>query len=147
MTWAVLIPIILVSILKIVVTCLPTGTVNWLLRKFETHTKLNENEVTVTLGGKRLEGNEKINVVNYFNEGIFIKKHYIHPGSEQNYLQPENSGTPIIINVNEGKRNVRLLLYSYSDRIDVVKQYRKKVVAYSLISEKLQESPFALQAQ
>ncbi|MGN7177615.1 YfmQ family protein [Cytobacillus firmus] len=68
MTWAVLIPIILVSLLKIVITCLPTGTVNWLLSKFETHSKLKEEDVTVTFGDKILESEEKIKFINQFNE-------------------------------------------------------------------------------
>ncbi|MBT2686684.1 hypothetical protein J7I93_00645 [Bacillus sp. ISL-47] len=146
MTWAVLIPIILVSLLKIVVTCLPTGTVNWLLRKFETHYKLNEENVTVTFGDKKLEGEEKIMLINHFNDGIFIKKHYIHPGNEQSYLHPVNSGIPIVIDYKRGRLDVMLFIYAYNDRIDVVKQYKKKVIAYSLMSEKLQNSFLAVQA-
>lgn len=145
MTWAVLIPIILVSLLKIVITCLPTGTVNWLLSKFETHSKLKEEDVTVTFGDKILESEEKIKFINQFNEGIFIKKHYIHPGNEQNFLSPSKAGTPVIMDVKRGETNLRIIVYSYSDRIDVVKQYRKKVVAYSLISEELQHSRLAVQ--
>ncbi|MCM3092612.1 MULTISPECIES: YfmQ family protein [unclassified Cytobacillus] len=144
MTWAVLIPIILVSLLKIVITCLPTGTVNWLLSKFETHSKLKEEDVTVTFGDKILEGKEKIKFIDQFNEGIFIKKHYIHPGNEQNFLSPPKAGTPVIMDVKRGETNLRIIVYSYSDRIDVVKQYRKKVVAYSLISEELQHSRLAV---
>lgn len=147
MTWAVLIPIILVSLLKIVITCLPTGTVNWLLSKFETHSKLKEEDVTVTFRDKILEGEEKIKFINQFNEGIFIKKHYIHPGNEQNFLSPSKAGTPVIMDVKRGETNVRIIVYSYSDRIDVVKQYRKKVVAYSLISEELQHSRLAVQGR
>lgn len=83
MTWAVLVPLILVSLLKIVLTCMPTSTVNWLIRKFETHSRLDVKEVTVTIGDNRLEDEEKLQIINQFNEGIFIKKHYIHPGNEQ----------------------------------------------------------------
>ncbi|MDA6161938.1 YfmQ family protein, partial [Escherichia coli] len=75
MTWAVVVPIILVSLLKIVLTCMPTGTVNWLIRKFETHSKLDEKEVSVTIGDNRLKDEEKFQFINQFNEGIFIKKH------------------------------------------------------------------------
>lgn len=109
MTWAVLIPIILVSLLKIVITCLPTGTVNWLLSKFETHSKLKEEDVTVTFGDKILEGKEKIKFIDQFNEGIFIKKHYIHPGNEQNFLSPPKAGTPVIMDVKRGKQTSGLL--------------------------------------
>ncbi|MGN7177142.1 hypothetical protein BK139_14600 [Paenibacillus sp. FSL R5-0490] len=142
MTWAVLVPIILVSLLKIVLTCMPTGTVNWLIRKFETHSRLDEKEVTVTIGDNRLEDKEKLQIINQFNEGIFIKKHYIHPGSEQLFLRPEFSGIPIVIEFLE--RDDKLFVYSYKDRIDVVKQRRKKVIAYSLISDSLQNSSLAI---
>lgn len=142
MTWAVLVPIILVSLLKIVVTCMPTGTVNWLIRKFETHSRLDVKEVTVTIGDNRLEDEEKLQIINQFNEGIFIKKHYIHPGNEQLFLQPEISGIPIVIEFLQGDETV--FVYSYNDRIDVVKQRRKKVIAYSLISDSLQSSSLAI---
>jgi hypothetical protein len=144
MTWAVLVPIILVSLLKILLTCLPTGTVNWLIGIFETHSKLNEKDVTITISGMRLEGEEKLSIINYFNEAIFIKKHYIHPGTEQIFLHPVNSGTPIVIDVKSRNKNVRLWIYNYNDRIDVVKLNKKKVIAYSLISESLQNSFLAV---
>ncbi|MBG9655175.1 YfmQ family protein [Cytobacillus firmus] len=144
MTWAVLVPIILVSLLKIVLTCMPTGTVNWLIRKFETHSRLDEKEVTVTIGDHRLEDKEKLRFINQFNEGIFIKKHYIHPGNEQLFLQPEKCGTPIVIEFLD--RDDKLFIFSYKDRIDVVKQRRKKVIAYSLISDSLQNSSLAINA-
>lgn len=144
MTWAVLVPIILVSLLKIVVTCMPTGTVNWLIRKFETHSRLDVKEVTVTIGDNRLEDEEKLQIINQFNEGIFIKKHYIHPGNEQLFLQPEISGIPIVIDFLQGDETV--FVYSYNDRIDVVKQRRNKVIAYSLISDSLQSSSLAIRA-
>lgn len=144
MTWAVLFSIIFVSLLKIVLTCMPTGTVNWLIRKFETHSRLDVKEVTVTIGDNRLEDEEKLQIINQFNEGIFIKKHYIHPGNEQLFLQPEISGIPIVIEFLQGDETV--FVYSYNDRIDVVKQRRKKVIAYSLISDSLQSSSLAIRA-
>ncbi|GAA2699865.1 hypothetical protein GCM10009865_06300 [Aeromicrobium ponti] len=101
-------------------------------------------DVTITISGMRLEGEEKLNIINYFNEAIFIKRHYIHPGNEQNFLHPVNSGTPIVIDVNSRNIDVTLWIYSYNDRIDVVKLYKKKVIEYSLISESLQNSFLAV---
>ncbi|MEH7097220.1 YfmQ family protein [Neobacillus vireti] len=138
MMWTI-ISIILISLLKILVTCLPTGTVEWLIKKFETHSKLNVENITLTIDGKYLNGEEKIKVINEFNEATFIKKHYIFPGMEEVILKPEDSKTPIIINTKTGKKEVRLFLYRYNDRVDVVKQYNKKLVAYSLLSENLQK--------
>ncbi|MEY2194230.1 YfmQ family protein [Neobacillus sp. BF23-41] len=144
MTWAV-ISIILLSTVKILMTCLPTGPVEWLIRKFEIHSKLSEPNVTVTIDGKLLEGKDKNQVIHSFNEATFIKQHYIFPGTEELYLHPENSETPLVIDTKKGKKDVRLFVFSYNDRIDVVKQYKKKVVAYSLLSDHLQKSSLALQ--
>ena len=145
MTWAV-ISIILLSIVKILMTCLPTGPVEWLIRKFEIHSKLSENNATVTIDGKLLDGEAKIKVINNFNEAIYLKQHYIYPGTEDLFLHPENSGSPIVIDTKRDKTDVRLFVFSYNDRIDVVKQYKKKVVAYSLLSDNLQTSSLAVQA-
>lgn len=144
MTWAV-ISIILLSIVKILMTCLPTGPVEWLIRKFEIHSKLSEPNVTVTIDGKLLKGIDKIQVIHSFNEATFLKQHYIFPGTEELYLHPENSETPLVIDTKRGKKDVRLFVFSYIDRIDVVKQYKKKVVAYSLLSDHLQKGSLAVQ--
>lgn len=136
MIWAIL-SIILICIVKILMTCLPTGAVEWLISKFEIHSKLSDANVTVTIGGKRLEGEDRIKVINYFNEATFLEKQYIFPGNEELYLHPENSETPLVIDTKRGKKDVRLFVYSYNDHVDVVKQYKKKVVAYSVLSNSL----------
>ncbi|MGG1678283.1 YfmQ family protein [Neobacillus sp. NRS-1170] len=137
MTWTVL-SIILISMVKIAMTCLPTGPVNWLIRKFEIHSKLSEENVTITIDGKRLEGADKIQIINDFNEATFIKQQYIYPGTEEFYLYPENHRTPIVIETKYGKKDMTIYLYHNKDQVDVVKQYKKKVIAYSLFSDRLQ---------
>jgi len=144
MTWAV-VSIIIVSTIKILMTCLPTGPVEWLIRKFEIHSKLNETDVTITINGKSLVGGEKLQVIQHFNEAAYLKQHYIYPGTEELFLHPENSNTPLVIDTKSGKKDVRLFVFSYNDRIDVVKQYKKKVIAYSLSSEPLQKSTLEVQ--
>ena len=139
MTWPVLILTIILSLLKLLVTCLPTDAVNWILSKFKIHSEISDADAIVTFDGKRLEGEDKIQVLNYFNEAKFLKKNHIFPGNEKLFLHPENSGTPIIIDVKRRKNDVRLYVYIYNDHVDVVKQYKNKVVAYSLLSESLQE--------
>ena len=139
MTWPVLILTIILSLLKLLVTCLPTDAVNWIMSKFKIHSEISDADAIVTFDGKRLEGEDKIQVLNYFNEAKFLKKNHIFPGNEKLFLHPENSGTPIIIDVNRGKNDVRLYVYIYNDHVDVVKQYKNKVVSYSLLSESLQE--------
>jgi len=144
MTWAV-VSIIIISTIKILMTCLPTGPVEWLIRKFEIHSKLNETDVTITIDGKNLVGEDKLQVIHYFNEATYLKQHYIYPGTEELFLHPENSNTPLVIDTKSGKKDVRLFVFSYNDRIDVVKQYKKKVIAYSLASEPLQKSTLEVQ--
>ncbi|MCT4476124.1 YfmQ family protein [Peribacillus frigoritolerans] len=140
MTLPVLILTIILSLLKLLVTCLPTDAVNWIMSKFKIHSEISDANSIITFDGKRLEGEDQIQVINYFNEAKFLKKNHIFPGNEQLFLHPENSGTPIVIDTKRGKNDVRLFVYSYNDHVDVVKQYKKKVVAYSLLSESLQES-------
>jgi hypothetical protein len=138
MIWTV-VSIILVCIVKILMTCLPTGPVEWLIRKFAIHTIISDENATVTFDGKRFEGEDKIRVIKSFNEAIFLEKQYIYPGTEELFLHPKNSETPIIIDSKRGKTNIRLFLFQYTDRVDVVKQYKKKVIAYSLLSDSLQK--------
>jgi len=138
MIWTVL-AIVLVSIIKLLVTCLPTGPVEWLIRKFEIHSKLNEAEATITLDGRRLEGEAKSQVIHEFNEALFLKKHYIFPGTEEAYLYPEDSEAPLVIDTKKGMKDVRLFVYRYHDHVDIIKQSQKKVVAYSLLSDRLQK--------
>ncbi|MED3993638.1 YfmQ family protein [Peribacillus frigoritolerans] len=139
MTWPVLILTIILSLLKLLVTCLPTDAVNWIMSKFKIHSEISDADAIVTFDGKRLEGEDKVQVLNYFNEAKFLKKNHIFPGNEKLFLHPENSGTPIIMDVKRGKNDVRLYVHIYNDHVDVVKQYKNKVVAYSLLSESLQE--------
>ncbi|MBK5461851.1 MULTISPECIES: YfmQ family protein [unclassified Peribacillus] len=139
MTLPILILTILLALLKILVTCLPTDAVNWIISKFKLHSELSDANAIVTIDGKRLEGEDKIQVINYFNKAIFLKKNHIFPGNEQLFLHPENGGTPLIIDTKRGKTDVRLFVYIYNDHVDVVKQYKKKLIAYSLLSDSLQE--------
>ncbi|OAS82125.1 MULTISPECIES: YfmQ family protein [Metabacillus] len=133
MTWPFVILLILAGLLKIVVTCLPTGVVEWLISKYELHQKLSNETVTVTIDGKHLVGTDKIQVINYFNEALYLERYY---------TSLENSVTPLIIDTPRGKNNIRLFVYIYNDRVDVVKTFKKKVVAYRLRSDNLQKRSF-----
>ncbi|MGE7685248.1 YfmQ family protein [Peribacillus simplex] len=139
MTLPVLILTIILSLLKILVSCLPTDAVNWIISKFKIHSEISDENAIVTFEGKRLEGEEKIQVINYFNNARFLKKNHIFPGNEQLFLHPGNSGSPLVIDTKRGKKDVRLFVYIYNDQVDVVKQYKKKVISYSLFSDSLQE--------
>ncbi|MGG3560053.1 YfmQ family protein [Neobacillus rhizosphaerae] len=143
MMWTI-ISIIVISLLKILMTCLPTGTVEWIIKKFDVHSKLIDQEVTVTLDGKLIEGEEKKQIIHDFNKAVFLDKQYIFPGTEELYLHPENSGPPIVIDSQKGKHATRLFVFRYEDHVDVVKQYKKKVAAYSILSDSLQKCSFSV---
>ncbi|WP_223592321.1 YfmQ family protein [Neobacillus bataviensis] len=134
MTWTV-VSIILISLVKILMTCLPTGPVNWLMSKFQVHSKLSAEDVTITYDGYNLEDEDKTQIIHSFNEAIFMKQQYIYPGTEDFYLHPENGDTPLVIDTKSG----RLFVYTHEDHVDVVKQSKKKVIAYSLFSDYLQK--------
>lgn len=130
---------IISTIIIICSTSLTNNQVERLISKFEIHPKLSDENVIVTINGKRQEGKDKIRVINDFNEALYLKKHNIIRGTEKLYLHPENSGTPLIIDTKIGKKDIRIFVYRYNDRVEVVKQYKKKLVAYSLLSDKLQK--------
>lgn len=130
MTWTFVLLLILAGLGKVLLTCLPTGVVEWLISKFELHPTLNDEMVTITIDGKRLEGEDKIQVIHDFNQARFLNKYDVHP---------ENSGTPLVIDMKKGKNNVKLFVYSHNDHVDVVKKYKKKVSAYRLRSDSLQK--------
>ncbi|ODA06843.1 YfmQ family protein [Paenibacillus polymyxa] len=143
MTWIAVVSIVVISLIKILLTCLPTGAVEWILRKFEIHSKLSDASAAVSLGGKRLEGEDKRRVIDDFNEAVFIERHYIYPRDEERYLHPQNGADPLVIKTRKGKKDVTVFVYSYEDHVDVVKQQKKKVVAYSVLSDSLQKRSMA----
>ena len=138
MTTTALVLTILASLIKLLLTCLPTDAVNWILKKFELHFKLDQADALLTMAGKSLEGEEKLQVIESYNEAKFLKEKHIFPGNEQLFLQPEDGGTPLVVDTKQGKKEVRLHVFIYNDRVDVVKQYKKKLRAYSLSSDILQ---------
>ncbi|HWJ79726.1 MAG TPA: YfmQ family protein [Niallia sp.] len=137
MTLTVFLVTLFVCIIKILMTCLPTGVINWLTQKYKMHPTLIEEEVNITIDGKELETKHKKQVVDYFNQAIFSERYNIFPGNEELYLHPENNDKPIVIDW--AKRNITLYVYQYEDRVDVVKQHNKKIIAYSLFPVPFQE--------
>ncbi|WP_285769456.1 YfmQ family protein [Peribacillus sp. SI8-4] len=145
-TTAIIITIIL-SVIKLLASCLPTSTVNWILKKFELHFELSHANTSLTIQGKRLEGEDKQQVIEHYNEAKFLKKQHIFPGNERLFLQREDGGTPLIVDTKQGKKDIRLHVFIYNDHIDVVKQYKKKLAAYTLSSDNLQERSMQLSSE
>jgi hypothetical protein len=132
------------SIVIIVSSSLTNNAVERLISKFEIHPKLSSTNVNVTINGKRLEREDKEKVISDLNESFFLKKHNILRGTEELFLHPKNSETPFVIDTKIGKKDIRIFVYCYNDRVEVVKQYKKKLIAYSLRSDKLQKRSYFL---
>jgi len=137
MTAGMIITLVIGSIIKLLMSP-PSAAVAWGLSKIELHKKLDSKDVTVTFNGRDLEEEEKIRFTDYFNKASFLKKHYIFPGNEKLFLQPESNVTPFVINIKRGKKDVNFFVFSYDNHVDVVKKYKEKVVSYSISSEYLQ---------
>ncbi|PFN24183.1 YfmQ family protein [Bacillus cereus] len=134
-TWFI-VTLFIFGALKVLVSSMPTSVVESIISRFELHQKLDEEHTTVSLDGKNIEGEKKTQVIHEFNEALFLDKHYFPPRGE---------GTPIIIETKKGKRIITLSIYSYEEHVDVIKQYKKNVVAYRLRSKSLQTlAPLAL---
>ncbi|CAM3804561.1 hypothetical protein BAQ48_25600 [Bacillus luti] len=134
-TWFI-VTLFIFGALKVLVSSMPTSVVESIISRFELHQKLDEEHTTVSLDGKNIEGEKKTQVIHEFNEALFLDKHYFPPHGE---------GTPIIIETKKGKRTITLSIYSYEEHVDVIKQYKKNVVAYRLRSKSLQTlAPLAI---
>ncbi|MEA1009006.1 YfmQ family protein [Bacillus cereus] len=129
-TWFI-VTLFIFGALKVLVSSMPTSVVESIISRFELHQKLDEEHTTVSLDGKNIEGEKKTQVIHEFNEALFLDKHYFPPHGE---------GIPIIIETKKGKRTITLSIYSYEEHVDVIKQYKKNVVAYRLRSKSLQTS-------
>ncbi|EJQ47065.1 hypothetical protein IEE_01688 [Bacillus cereus BAG5X1-1] len=127
-TWFI-VTLFIFGALKVLVSSMPTSVVESIISRFELHQKLDEGNTTVTVDGESIEGEMKLQVIHEFNEALFLDKHY---------FPPQGNGTPLVIETKIGKKTIKFSLYSYEEHVDVIKQYKKKVVAYRLRSKSLQ---------
>ena len=135
-TWFIVL-LVVFGAFKIIVSSLPNSVIESIISRYETHPQLDEENVTVTINGNSLEGEKKSQIINDFNEGLFLDRYY---------APPQNEGTPLIINAKRGKKDFTFYIYSHEEHVDVVKQHKKKVVAYSLRSKNLQNSDMFVSA-
>ncbi len=133
-TWFI-VTLFIFGALKVLVSSMPTSVVESIISRFELHQKLDEENTTITVDGESIEGEMKLQVIHEFNEALFLDKHY---------FPPQGNGTPIVMETKKGKREIRFSIYSYEEHVDVIKQYKKKVVAYRLRSKSLQSRSVAV---
>ncbi|WP_353856516.1 YfmQ family protein [Bacillus sp. Bos-x628] len=141
MVWVVS-SLVVFSLLKLLVTSLPSGVVERLLSRFAVHAKVTGDQTNITFQGRPIGDQQKSEIIQHFNEAIFIERYYIYPGDEKRFLQPNDGPTPLMMQTKLGKQDVTLYLFHYDDHVDVVRQYthkpKKKLTAYRLRSEPLQ---------
>ncbi|MBE7119045.1 YfmQ family protein [Bacillus cereus] len=135
-TWFIVM-LVVFGAFKIIVSSLPNSVIESIISRYETHPQLEEENVTITFNGNDLKGEDKQQIIHDFNEGLFLDRYY---------APPHNEGTPIIINAKRGKKDFIFYIYSHEEHVDVVKQHKKKVVAYSLRSKNLQNSDMFVSA-
>ncbi|EOP27787.1 hypothetical protein COM21_05630 [Bacillus toyonensis] len=135
-TWFIVL-LVVFGAFKIIVSSLPNSVIESIISKYETHPQLEEENVTVTINGKSVEDEKKSQIIHDFNEGLFLDRYY---------APPQNESTPLIINAKRGKKDFTFYIYSHEEHVDVVKQHKKKVVAYSLRSKNLQNSDMFVSA-
>ncbi|CAM4056188.1 YfmQ family protein [Bacillus manliponensis] len=136
MTWFFIVSLILMAAFKILVASMPNSVVEKIIRHFELHPVLDDTNASVTINGSTLKDTDKTKIIRQFNEALFLEKYY---------FPPQHEGTPVVINSKKGKRDVTFFLYNDEDHIDVIKQYKKKAVGYSLRSKDLQDNPLFTQ--
>ena len=134
-TWFI-VTLFIFGALKVLASSMPTSVVESIISRFELHQKLDEENTSISIDGKNIEGEKKLQVIHEFNEALFLDKHYFPPRGE---------GTPIVIDTKKGNKEIRFSLYSHEEHVDVIKQYKRKIVAYRLRSKSLQtRAPLAI---
>ncbi|MGW6192686.1 YfmQ family protein [Bacillus cereus] len=135
-TWFIVM-LVVFGAFKIIVSSLPNSVIESIISRYETHPQLEEENVTITFNGNDLKDEDKKQIIHDFNEGLFLDRYY---------APPQNEGTPLIINAKRGKKDFTFYIYSHEEHVDVVKQHKKKVVAYSLRSKDLQNNDMFVSA-
>ncbi|MFS0656443.1 YfmQ family protein [Bacillus sp. 179-C3.3 HS] len=141
MVWVVT-SLVVFSLLKLLVTSLPSGVIERLFNRYAVHAKITSDQTNMTFQDRPLDDQQTSQVIQYFNDAIFIERYYIHPGDEERFLHPNEGPAPLTVQTKLGKQDVTFYLFHYDDHIDVVRQYthqpKKKLTAYRLRSEPLQ---------
>lgn len=143
MVWIVT-SLVVFSLLKLLVTSLPSGVVERLFSRYAVHAKITSDQTTIMFQDRPLDDQQTSEIIQHFNDAIFIERYYIYPGDEERFLHPQEGPAPLTMQTNLGKHDVTLYLYHYDDHVDVVRQFthkpKKKLTAYRLRSEPLQTS-------
>lgn len=94
-----------------------------IITRMELHNQLDANVGVVSAGGRQLEGLDKLKIINDYNQAVFMRR-YDSP--------PLPAVEPIVIDTKQGTAGLKLSLYVYSGHVDVLKQRKKRYVAFRL---------------
>ncbi|MBD7938374.1 hypothetical protein H9655_15170 [Cytobacillus sp. Sa5YUA1] len=136
MTWTMGFVLILGILIKMI-TSPPSAAVAWVLKKYAIHQEINEKEITLEYDNHLIEGEFKEKIVAMYNEASFLKRIHIYPGNEHLFMPQNQKTVPYHICYSKGKKKIQLYLYIEEKHIIVVKQTKKKVIAYHLVNENL----------
>ena len=143
MVWIVT-SLVVFSLLKLLVTSLPSGVVERLFSRYAVQANVTSDPPTIMFEDRPLDDQQASDIIQHFNDAIFIERYYIYPGDEERFLHPQEGPAPLTMQTKLGKHDVTLYLYHYDDHVDVVRQFthkpKKKLTAYRLRSEPLQTS-------
>ncbi len=88
MVWIVT-SLVVFSLLKLLVTSLPSGVVERLFSRYAVHAKVTSDQTTMTFQGRPLDDQQTSEIIQHFNDAIFIERYYIYPGDEERFLHPQ----------------------------------------------------------
>ncbi|ASV66855.1 MULTISPECIES: YfmQ family protein [Cytobacillus] len=131
MTWTMGFVLILGILIKMI-TSPPSAAVAWLLKKFAIHQEINEKEITLVYDSQLIEGQVKEKVVTMYNEASFLKRIHIYPGNEDLFMPHNQKTVPYHICYSKGKKKIQLYLYIEEKYLTVVKQTKRKLIAYQM---------------
>ncbi|MCW6698145.1 YfmQ family protein [Bacillus sp. RP12] len=72
--------LVVFSLLKLLVTSLPSGVVERLFSRYAVHAKVTSDQTTIMFEDRPLNDQQVSEIIRHFNDAIFIERYYIYPG-------------------------------------------------------------------
>ncbi|MBC3730249.1 YfmQ family protein, partial [Bacillus pumilus] len=75
MVWIVT-SLVVFSLLKLLVTSLPSGVVERLFSRYAVHAKVTSDQTTIMFEDRPLDDQQASDIIQHFNDAIFIERYY-----------------------------------------------------------------------
>lgn len=115
-TWFI-VTLFVFGAIKVLVSSMPTSVVESIISRFELHQKLEAENTSISIDGKNIEGEMKLQVIHEFNEALFLDKHYFPPHGE---------GTPIVIDTKKGVKRLDFRYIAMRNMLMSLSNIRRK---------------------